>query len=200
MTAIPVTTSPTEPSPTNGGGFRSKLSAFVHKITTKEGWVGDYDCAWLCLPTLPVAMKAQSKRRLLPFYSLHADLPILLVLSCGLQHALAMIPSLVAPPMMFANALNLDQETQAYMISASLIGSGILSLVQMSRIRLYKGYYLGTGLLTVVGTSLATVSTATTVSYHSLYRLLQLYSCINRSLTQCTLMARAQAQRLRMAQ
>lgn len=40
---------------------------------------------------------------------------------------------------------------------------GILSLVQMSRLHLYKGYYLGTGLLTVVGTSFATLSTASSV-------------------------------------
>lgn len=40
---------------------------------------------------------------------------------------------------------------------------GIMSLVQMSRIHLFKGYYLGTGLITVVGTSFATLSTANAV-------------------------------------
>lgn len=40
---------------------------------------------------------------------------------------------------------------------------GILSLIQMSRIKLWKGYYLGTGLLSVVGTSFATLSTADAV-------------------------------------
>lgn len=38
-----------------------------------------------------------------------------------------------------------------------------MSLVQMSRIHLFRGYYLGTGLITVVGTSFATLSTATAV-------------------------------------
>jgi hypothetical protein len=33
----------------------------------------------------------------------------------------------------------------------------------MSRLKLWKGYYLGTGLLSVVGTSFATLSTATAV-------------------------------------
>ena len=42
---------------------------------------------------------------------------------------------------------------------------GILSLVQMSRIPLFKGYYLGTGLISVVGTSFATLSTANAVSW-----------------------------------
>ena len=39
------------------------------------------------------------------------------------------------------------------MISASLISSGILSLIQMSKVHLFKGYYLGCGILCVVGTS-----------------------------------------------
>jgi len=42
---------------------------------------------------------------------------------------------------------------------------GILSLVQMSRIKLFGGYYLGTGLITVVGTSFATLSTANAVRH-----------------------------------
>lgn len=47
--------------------------------------------------------------------------------------------------------LNFDAATKSYMISASLITSGILSAVQMSRIPLFRGYKLGTGLITVVG-------------------------------------------------
>lgn len=35
----------------------------------------------------------------------------------------------------------------------------------MSRIKLFGGYYLGTGLISVVGTSFATLSTATAVSF-----------------------------------
>ena len=46
------------------------------------------------------------------------------------------------------------------------IHSGILSLVQMSRLKLFGGYYLGTGLISVVGTSFATLSTANAVSFH----------------------------------
>lgn len=34
----------------------------------------------------------------------------------------------------------------------------------MSRLRLFRNYYLGTGLLSVVGTSFATLSTANSVS------------------------------------
>lgn len=62
-----------------------------------------------------------------------------------------------------ADLIKMQSATQAYMVSASLIGCGILSLVQMSRIRLWRNYRLGTGLITVVGTSFATLSTAFSV-------------------------------------
>lgn len=39
----------------------------------------------------------------------------------------------------------------------------------MSRIRLFKGYYLGTGLITVVGTSFATLSTASAI-FNAMYK------------------------------
>lgn len=113
----------------------------------------------------------QIPRRVPPFYSLDADLPILLAIIAGFQHCLAMIGGLVTPPIIFAvscidqarkrgetsltvldgpdvqrqNALALPAATQSYMISASLIASGILSAVQMSRFKLPFGYYLGTG-------------------------------------------------------
>jgi xanthine/uracil permease len=79
-----------------------------------------------------------------------------------------MIAGLITPPIIFASALNLPGDLQAYMISASLIASGILSAIQMSRFHLFKGYYLGTGLLTVVGTSFATLSTAFAI-FNALY-------------------------------
>lgn len=49
---------------------------------------------------------------------------------------------------------------------------GIMSFVQMSRIHLFRNYYLGTGLITVVGTSFATLSTANAVRVYfpSIYR------------------------------
>ncbi|TDL30071.1 Xanthine/uracil permease [Rickenella mellea] len=145
------------PSPTP-----DRHQKLVKKFTTREGWLGDYDYAWLCMPTLPFASGGKVNRSP-PFYALEQELPILLALSCGLQHALAMLAGLITPPIIFASSLNLDSATQSYMVSASLIGCGILSLVQMSRIKLFRGYYLGTGLITVVGTSFATLSTANAI-------------------------------------
>lgn len=49
------------------------------------------------------------------------------------------------------------------MVYLSGMDLGILSLVQMSKLHLFKRFYLGSGLLCVVGTSFATLSTATAV-------------------------------------
>ncbi|KAJ7681359.1 permease family-domain-containing protein [Mycena rosella] len=129
------------------------------QITTQDGWLGGYDYGWLCIPSLPYSKKSHE----LPFYALDEELPLLLAMASGLQHALAMLAGLITPPIIFASALNLDSKTSSYMISASLIGCGILSLVQISRLPLFRGYYLGTGLISVVGTSFSALSTAASV-------------------------------------
>ncbi|KAL7284029.1 hypothetical protein ACG7TL_001305 [Trametes sanguinea] len=147
-------------------GFRERAAFVKRKLTTRHGWLGDYDYAWLCLPSLPFTKRS---RRPPPFYALDAELPLTLAIFSGFQHALAMLAGLITPPIIFASALNLDSATSAYMISASLIGCGILSLVQLSRIPLFGGYYLGTGLISVVGTSFSTLSTANAI-FDAMYR------------------------------
>lgn len=147
-----------QPSPAANPNPRSVFGIVRHKVTTKHGWLGDYDYRWLCLPSLPTARRKQP-----PFYGIDDELPLVLAMTSGLQHALAMLAGLITPPIIFASSLMLDPATSSYMISASLIGSGILSLVQLSRTKLWGGYYLGTGLLSVVGTSFATLSTANAI-------------------------------------
>ncbi|KAI9069610.1 Xanthine/uracil permease [Trametes sanguinea] len=151
---------------TSKRGFREKVALAKRKVTTRHGWLGDYDYAWLCLPSLPFTKRS---RRPPPFYALDAELPLTLAIFSGFQHALAMLAGLITPPIIFASALNLDSATSAYMISASLIGCGILSLVQLSRIPLWGGYFLGTGLISVVGTSFSTLSTANAI-FDAMYR------------------------------
>ncbi|KAF8918302.1 Xanthine/uracil permease [Mucidula mucida] len=146
----------------------ARLSRIKEKVTTKAGWFGGYDYSWLCLPTMPFLRSYHTRSP--PFYALDADMPLILAAASGLQHALAMLAGLITPPIIFASALNLDSQTSSYMISASLIGSGILSLVQMSRIRLFGGHYLGTGLISVVvGTSFSALSTANAI-FDAMYR------------------------------
>ncbi|KAJ7137301.1 permease family-domain-containing protein [Mycena filopes] len=148
-----------DPSP------RGLVGRVTHKVSTQEGWFGGYDYGWLCLPSSPFSRKSHHP----PFYALDTELPLLLAMASGLQHALAMLAGLITPPIIFASALSLDSATSSYMISASLIGCGILSLVQISRIPLFGGYYLGTGLISVVGTSFSTLSTANAI-FDAMYR------------------------------
>jgi hypothetical protein len=114
-----------EPSTSPGavGTLKENTSRLGRKFTTQQGWLGDYDYAWLCLPSLPCARGRQT-RRPPPFFPLDADMPLVLAIACGLQHALAMLAGLITPPIIFASELNLDTQTSAYMISASLIGCG----------------------------------------------------------------------------
>lgn len=108
--------------------LRSRVKHIKRKVTTRHGWLGDYDYAWLCMPNLPWKRGGKRVKTGPPFYALDSDLPIVLAAASGLQHALAMLAGLITPPIIFANALNLDSETSAYMISASLIGCGESSI------------------------------------------------------------------------
>ena len=111
---------------TPSSSLHARASKLRRKVTTRNGWFGDYNYAWLCTPTLPFHFgKSKPRRRMPPFYALDSDLPLLLAMTCGLQHALAMLAGLITPPIIFANALSLDAATGAYMISASLIGCGM---------------------------------------------------------------------------
>jgi xanthine/uracil permease len=53
-----------------------------------------------------------------PFYALDAELPVVLAIASGLQHAVAMLAGLITPPIIFASVLSLNSATSAYMISA----------------------------------------------------------------------------------
>jgi len=98
-----------------------EVTAVGRKVTTRHGWVGDYDYAWLCMPSIPFFRKHHVSP---PFYGLESEIPLLVAITCGLQHALAMLAGLITPPIIFASSLGLDSEISAYMISASLIGCG----------------------------------------------------------------------------
>ncbi|SCZ88404.1 BZ3500_MvSof-1268-A1-R1_Chr10-2g02947 [Microbotryum saponariae] len=157
----------------DGAAHLPSLQQIKKKLTTKEGWMGDYDFGFLCMPTLPFAVGRGRKRRAraVPFYALDQEMPILLALICGFQHALAMLAGLVTPPIIFANQLGFNPAQQNQAVAVSLIASGFLSAIQMSRFAIpftKRKYWLGTGLITVVGTSFATLSTASAI-FNTLY-------------------------------
>ncbi|KAH9868967.1 hypothetical protein J1614_008044 [Plenodomus biglobosus] len=143
------------PRRTFGEQARRALRAF----TTKDGLIGKYDYAFLFRPNLPFMKK---ERRAAPFFGLHDRMPVLLALLLGFQHALAMLAGIITPPLILANAANLTQDQQRYLVSTALIVCGILSSIQITRFHIWKTqYYVGTGLISVVGTSFATIPVAT---------------------------------------
>jgi len=123
--------------------------------------VGDYDYAFLFTPNLPLMRKS---RRPAPFFGLNEDMPVVLALLLGFQHALSMLAGIITPPIIIAGqgGANLSGSQAQYLVSTSLIVSGILSAVQITRFHIYKSpYFIGTGLISVVGTSFSIIPVAT---------------------------------------
>jgi len=131
------------------------------KPWTKEGCIGDGTYNWLslCKPSMP-----WSKGGVEPpmFLGKDAKLPLVLSLSMGLQHALAMIAGIATSGgMLIAGDAcfpwQKDSEMCAareYLVSAAWITSGILTIIQVFRAKILgTPYYLGTGLISVMGTS-----------------------------------------------
>lgn len=134
----------------------------LHKFTTKEGLLGDYNYKYLFTPSYPFRDWITRKRGLQvvrvdqPFFSLNEDVPVALGLLLGLQHALSMLAGVITPPMIIGSVAKLPTQLTQYLVSASLISSGILSAVQITRFRIpFTSYHIGSGLLSVVGTSFA---------------------------------------------
>ncbi|GAA99127.1 uncharacterized protein L969DRAFT_94305 [Mixia osmundae IAM 14324] len=140
------------------------LDQVKHKLTTRDGWLGDFDYAWLCLPTLPCLHTGRFRTKSTPFYGLTDTLPIVLAVVAGFQHFLAMLAGVITPPIILASELGFGPSLQNYLVSSAFIASGILSAAQMTRFRFpFTTYTYGTGLITVVGISFATLSTASAI-------------------------------------
>jgi hypothetical protein len=134
-----------------------RLHAVKRTFFTKEGLVGDYDYAFLFRPQLPFMKKAD---RPPPFFGLNDRMPVVLAVILGFQHSLAMLAGIMAPPLILAGpgGVNLGTEQTQYLVSTALIVSGILSAIQITRFRIMKTpYYVGTGLISVVGISFSTI-------------------------------------------
>ncbi|KAK4499117.1 hypothetical protein PRZ48_009629 [Zasmidium cellare] len=132
---------------------------FVKAFTTKDGLVGTYDYAFLFTPKLPFMKR---ERRAAPFFGLNDRMPVLLALLLGFQHALAMLAGIITPPIILSGAANLGGDLQSYLVSTALIVCGFLSAIQITRFHIWKSpYYIGTGLISVVGVSFSTIPVAT---------------------------------------
>merc|ERR1711959_243531 len=88
------------------------------------------------------------------------DLPILVAIVMGLQHAFAMVGGLIVPPyvvMRFSVAESgpgSTLELQQYAIACSLILSGLFTVLNCIQFKIPgTKYVFGTGMLSVLGTS-----------------------------------------------
>ena len=66
-------------------------------------------------------------------YGLEDRPPLKDALFAALQHLLAIFVAICTPPLIIAGALGLDIETTAYLVSMSLMVSGIATFVQCRR-------------------------------------------------------------------
>jgi len=74
-----------------------------------------------------------------------------------------MLAGVITPAIILSGSggANLTPDVQQYLVSTSLIVCGVLSSIQITRFHIYKTpYYIGTGLISVVGTSFATIPVA----------------------------------------
>uniref|UniRef100_A0A7S0FP33 Uncharacterized protein n=1 Tax=Pyrodinium bahamense TaxID=73915 RepID=A0A7S0FP33_9DINO len=117
-----------------------------------------YDYWWLCMPSLPCMGSANPPM----FLPKDAKLPLLLAIVMGLQHSLAMVAGIATSGglLIAGDACFIWQQdtnmcaAKPYLVSAAWITSGLLTIVQVFRAKILgTGYYLGTGLISVMGTS-----------------------------------------------
>lgn len=129
-----------------------KLAALKSYLCSRHGWFGEYDYLYLVTPNIH-PFNRKYKGYATPFYGLNDEVPILLTILLGLQHALTMIGSVVSPPLAIAGgAFYLDSAQTSYLVSAAFMIAGIATAVQVTRIQLGKTpFYIGTGLLSTVG-------------------------------------------------
>ncbi|KAL2268458.1 hypothetical protein VTJ83DRAFT_3304 [Remersonia thermophila] len=146
------------PAPARRRGLAARLGRLRRIFLTKEGLIGSYDYAFLFRPNLPF-MKPPDRPP--PFFGLNDRVPVLLAVFLGFQHALAMLAGIITPPILLANAVHFDAAQTQYLVSTALIVSGLLSCVQIARFRIPRTrYFIGTGLVSVVGISFAIIPVA----------------------------------------
>lgn len=126
-----------------------------NKPSTYDIFIGNYDYATLCMPRFPCFPRMRNARSV--FFGLKDRISVLVALIMGLQHALVMAVGVVAVPRILVgsgfNHLQLEPEVQSHLISISLIICSLASIIQIVRVRLFRGYWLGTGLISISGTS-----------------------------------------------
>ncbi|KAJ4404380.1 hypothetical protein N0V91_005901 [Didymella pomorum] len=132
--------------------WKDNFAELRYTLTTKDGWIGDYDYLYLVTPNI-WPLNRRYKNYKAPFYGLNDRVPLLLTLLLGLQHALCMIGSIVSPPLAIASgAFHFESEMTQYLVSTAFITTGLATALQVTRLHITKTpFFIGTGLLSVVG-------------------------------------------------
>ncbi|KAI9255320.1 permease family-domain-containing protein [Sporodiniella umbellata] len=117
------------------------------------------------MPRFPLMARIDNTSR---FYGPGDDAPLVASILMGIQHFLAVVGGIITPSILISDSgitgLNLDFDSRQFMVSTSLIVSGIMSLIQVSRFRIPgTRFYLGTGLLQIAGVSIANVAASQTI-------------------------------------
>jgi NCS2 family nucleobase:cation symporter-2 len=134
--------------------------------TMAEKCYGGIDCS-SCTPSIPCISDPPAP----VFMSKDQKLSFVMAVFMGAQHGFGMIPSIATTPKLVAGdacqVWQYDKEmcdTMPYMICATLLASGLCTIVQVLRFKLCKGLYLGTGLISVMGPSFSFLAIAREVT------------------------------------
>lgn len=131
--------------------FTQRIQNAKNVLKRRENWIGDYDYKALCMPRIPFIKR--SNRSI--FFGLNDRIPILVALVMGFQHSLAMASGVASVPRILTGGglLSFPPSQASYVIFTSLTVCGFMSLIQIIRFRLVRGYYIGTGMVSMSGTS-----------------------------------------------
>ncbi len=125
--------------------------------TLRQGQVEATDQSPRQAQTRQEKMQAQAKKDLV--YGLYDTPPFAESLYAGLQHLLAIIISIGTPPLIVAGTMGADAATIGYLVNMSLLISGVATFIQC-----YKFGPVGSGLLSIQGTSFAFLASLITLS------------------------------------
>ena len=100
--------------------------------------------------------RAEARSELL--FKLNDRPPVGQSLVAALQHAAAIFIGIITPPIVVAGALDLAPEMKSYLISMSLLVSGIATFIQCKKVG-----PVGSGLLAIQGTSFTFLATVTAI-------------------------------------
>ncbi|WP_022849640.1 uracil-xanthine permease family protein [Limisalsivibrio acetivorans] len=93
-------------------------------------------------------------------YGLEDRPPVGESIYAAIQHLLAIIVGIMTPPLIIGNVLGLEPQTKAYLISMSLFVSGVATFIQCR-----KFGPIGSGLLSIQGTSFAFLGSVISVGF-----------------------------------